>query len=84
MILMSLMKEKWQAEARADARFEAMEEALRETLQETRAARIEAREARKEAREEALAASEREARLQETVLALLKRLDAESAKGERD
>ena len=85
-IIMSLMKQKWEAEARADARFEALEDALKAMLQETRAARTEAREARKEAREEAREAREREARTQETLIALtrrLEKLESESANGER-
>ena len=85
-IIMSLMKQKWEAEARADARFESLEESLKATLQETRAARTEAREARREAREEAIEAREREARTLETVLALMRRvekLESEKANGER-
>ncbi len=64
MIIMTMMKEQWQAEARSEARFEMLEEILQEVREEARVGRMEAREAR--AREE---------RTQETLIALLQRLE---------
>ncbi len=61
MIIMSMMKEKWQSDAREDARMEALENVLIAALTESREARAEAREERAEARE-ALAEAMAEAR----------------------
>ena len=66
MIIMSLMKEKWQREAREEAR----EQALRESRAELRESRAELRESRAELRE----SREREARQRETIHELRRRL----------
>ena len=56
-IIMTLMKDKWQTDARNEARFEALEEVLKEV-------RAEARESRA-----------RDARTQETVIELMRRIE---------
>ena len=70
MIIMSMMKDKWQAEARAEAMMAAIAKAVTESE-----ARAEAREARAEARAEA-----REARTHELILDLMRQL--REARGE--
>ena len=70
MIIMSMMKDKWQAEARAEVMMAAIAKAVTESE-----ARAEAREARAEARAEA-----REARTHELILDLMRQL--REARGE--
>ena len=70
MIIMSMMKDKWQSEARAEAMMAAIAKAVTESE-----ARAEAREARAEARAEA-----REARTHELILDLMRQL--REARGE--
>ena len=73
MIIMSLMKEKWQREAREEAREQALRESraeLRESQAELRESQDELRESRAELRE----SREREAQQRETIHELRRRL----------
>ena len=78
MIIMSMMKDKWKAEARAEARAEMMAKAIAQAVVEAMEAKTEAREAKAEAREAKAVA--REAAAQETIRDLKRQL--REARGE--